>query len=88
MKIKNIIMCAALAVSCLVGITGCQSGGNPGSNSGGNTVSAAGDGNSGGNSDGNTVSAAGDGKTGGNIDAVVLNEGDKIAVFEIEGFGT
>lgn len=68
MKIKNIIMCAALAASCLIGLTACQSGGQ--------------------SSGENTVSAAGDGKTGGNIDDVVLKEGDKIAVFEIEGYGT
>ncbi|MGN1422204.1 MAG: peptidylprolyl isomerase [Oscillospiraceae bacterium] len=80
MRIKNIIMCAALAVSCLVGITGCQS---VSGNSSGNSVDNSGD-----NSGGNTVSAAGDGKSGGNIDEVVLKEGDKIAVIEIEGYGT
>ena len=69
MKIRNVVMCALLAASCLFGATAC-------SQSGGGTSSAG------------STAAAGDGKTGGNIDEVVLEEGDKIAVFEIEGYGT
>lgn len=68
MKLRNVVMCAVLTASCLIGMTACGSGASSGSTG--------------------NVAAAGDGRTGGNIDDVVLEDGDKIAVFEIEGYGT
>lgn len=79
MKFRNVVMCALLAASCLMGVTAC---GGSASSDGGNASS------DGGASSAGSTAVAGDGKTGGNIDDVVLKDGDKIAVFEIEGYGT